>query len=71
MRSLLLELLGPVRALRAAAFPPSCRFAPTCSAFAAEAIRRRGAWTGLLLSAARILRCHPWNPGGYDPVPGA
>lgn len=46
-----------------------CRFAPSCSEYAIEALRRHGAMAGLLLAARRIGRCHPWHPGGYDPVP--
>jgi putative membrane protein insertion efficiency factor len=49
--------------------PPSCRFHPTCSEYAIEALQRYGAWRGLLLTARRLSRCHPWHPGGYDPVP--
>jgi hypothetical protein len=48
---------------------PRCRFAPTCSEFALEAVRRHGAWTGSRLALARLLRCHPWGGTGYDPVP--
>lgn len=49
--------------------PPSCRFYPTCSAYALESLRKHGAWRGSILAVKRILRCHPYNPGGFDPVP--
>lgn len=49
--------------------PASCRFTPTCSQYAIEAIKRHGAWRGLTLAAKRIMRCHPWGGSGYDPVP--
>jgi len=48
-----------------------CRFFPSCSAYGLQAIRQRGAWTGFKLTGARLLRCHPWHPGGLDPVPKA
>jgi putative membrane protein insertion efficiency factor len=47
----------------------ACRFEPTCSAYALEALRRHGAAAGVALSTGRLLRCHPWCQGGHDPVP--
>lgn len=47
----------------------TCRFYPSCSAYGVEAVRRHGAVRGAWLTARRLLRCHPWNPGGVDPVP--
>ncbi len=49
--------------------PPACRFTPTCSQYAVEAIQKHGALKGLYLAIRRILRCHPWGGSGYDPVP--
>ncbi len=49
--------------------PRRCRYYPTCSAYAVGAIGKHGAIAGMALAIARLLRCHPWTPGGYDPVP--
>jgi len=51
------------------AFPPACRFFPSCSQYALEALERHGLVRGLALTARRLLRCHPYHPGGLDPVP--
>lgn len=63
----------PVRAYRLVASPwvgHGCRFQPTCSAYALDALARHGAWRGGLLTLRRIGRCHPWGGHGHDPVPG-
>ncbi len=52
-----------------ALMPPSCRFQPSCSAYAIDALHRHGAARGSWLSLKRILRCHPWGGAGYDPAP--
>lgn len=49
--------------------PSSCRFEPSCSRYTEQAIQKYGLWRGSWMGAKRIGRCHPWNPGGYDPVP--
>lgn len=62
----------PIRFYRLALSPmmaPSCRYSPTCSAYAIEAVERHGVTAGLWLSLRRILRCHPWGGCGHDPVP--
>jgi putative membrane protein insertion efficiency factor len=65
-------LMALVRAYRYFLSPwlgSACRFEPTCSRYALEALDRHGAWTGSLLTTGRLLRCHPWCAGGHDPVP--
>ena len=62
-------LIWGYRVLISPFFAPSCRYLPTCSAYAAEAVKRHGAVRGGWLAARRIARCHPWGGSGYDPVP--
>ena len=65
---MLLTLLAAYRAT-AVVRTPRCRFLPTCSGYAVQAVRTHGAMRGAVLAVRRIGRCHPWNPGGFDPVP--
>ncbi len=69
MKYLLIQLIRGYRLLISPLFPPTCRFQPTCSNYAIIAIKRFGVIKGSFLAVKRILRCHPFHPGGYDPVP--
>jgi len=65
-------LVAPLRVYRrfvSPLIPPSCRFTPSCSAYAVEALQVHGPVRGSWLTVRRVLRCAPWHPGGYDPVP--
>lgn len=65
-------LVGAIQLYRYALSPwlgPRCRYEPTCSRYAEEALRRYGVWRGVPLAVKRIARCHPWGGSGYDPVP--
>lgn len=69
MRTILIALITAYRWLVSPLLGPNCRFHPSCSAYALEALKQHGALRGSWLAIKRIGRCHPWNPGGYDPVP--
>ena len=62
-------ILGAYKRFLSPLLPPACRFTPTCSEYAREAVARHGVWRGLALGARRLARCHPFHGGGPDPVP--
>lgn len=68
MKHLLIALVRLYQLALSPIFPPCCRFTPTCSHYALEAIEMHGPWRGAWLALRRILRCHPFHPGGFDPV---
>lgn len=68
-RRVLVGLLRGYKRFVSPLLPPACRFYPSCSVYAAEAIERHGVARGSWLAARRLSRCHPWNEGGFDPVP--
>ena len=69
MKQVFLAILRFYKRWISPALPPACRFTPTCSEYAYQAIEKYGAARGGWLGLRRLSRCHPWNPGGYDPVP--
>lgn len=69
MKYLCIALIRLYRRFLSPLKPPCCRFTPTCSEYALEAFRERGFFVGLFLSVRRVLRCNPFVPAGYDPVP--
>ena len=69
MTNVALLIIRAYQALISPLFPSCCRFAPTCSQYAVEALSRHGVWRGLGLTLRRLARCHPWHSGGWDPVP--
>ena len=68
MKFVVLDLLGVYKALVSPFLPPACRFEPTCSEYAREAVEKYGAFRGLSLGLKRLARCHPFCKGGHDPV---
>ncbi len=70
MKKVILGLIHVYRYVVSPLLGPCCRFHPTCSSYALQAVEKHGAVKGTWLTICRICRCHPWHPGGYDPVPG-
>lgn len=69
MKFVVVQLLRGYRALISPLYGQVCRYYPSCSVYALEAVERHGVFTGLWLAGRRLLRCHPWAAGGVDPVP--
>jgi uncharacterized protein len=68
-RRLAMLLIRAYQRIVSPVLPPACRFSPSCSQYTLEAIERHGILRGGWLGARRLVRCHPFNPGGFDPVP--
>ena len=69
MKHVLMGLIRMYQLTLSRALPPSCRFSPSCSHYGYEAIEKYGALKGSWMAVKRVSRCHPFHPGGYDPVP--
>jgi putative membrane protein insertion efficiency factor len=69
VKSIALFLIRFYQKLLSPLFGSNCRFHPTCSQYTYEAVEKYGVLRGVIMGGKRILRCHPWSPGGYDPVP--
>jgi len=68
VKHFLIFVIHIYRAALAPLLGPSCRFTPSCSAYAEESLRKKGAWEGGRLAIQRLCKCHPFHPGGFDPV---
>ena len=68
MKTVIILLIRFYQIVISPMFPPRCRFYPTCSQYALEAVQKKGAVKGSWMALKRILKCHPFHPGGYDPV---
>ncbi|MBX9600826.1 MAG: membrane protein insertion efficiency factor YidD [Bryobacteraceae bacterium] len=71
MQRIIIILLESYRRFLSPALPPACRFHPTCSKYMLQAVQEHGALRGTGIGLRRLLRCHPFHPGGFDPVPGS
>jgi uncharacterized protein len=69
VKAVVLAILRGYKRMVSPLLPPACRYVPTCSEYAADAVEMHGAWKGGMLGLWRLLRCHPFVKGGYDPVP--